>query len=62
MEVGLHQGPALSSLLFVMVMERLTDNVGQESPLMMRFADDIVIYIVTARRGGKKPGEVEEEQ
>ena len=30
-EVGLHQGSALSPLLFVMVMDRLTDEVSQES-------------------------------
>ena len=30
-EVGLHQGSALSPLLFVTVMDRLTDEVSQES-------------------------------
>lgn len=42
-EVGLHQGSALSPFLFVMVMDRLTDGIRQESPWTMMFADDIVI-------------------
>ena len=43
-EVGLHQGSALSPFLFAMVMDRLTDEVRQESPWNMLFADDIVIF------------------
>ncbi|KAK2879894.1 hypothetical protein Q8A73_023706 [Channa argus] len=42
-EVGLHQGSALSPFLFALVMDRLTDEVRQESPWTMMFADDIVI-------------------
>ena len=42
-EVGLHQGSALIPFLFVMVMDRLTDEVRQKSPWNMMFADDIVI-------------------
>ena len=42
-EVGLHQGSALSPFLFAMVMDRLTDEVRQESPWNMTFTDDIVI-------------------
>uniref|UniRef100_A0A3B3HUS4 ribonuclease H n=1 Tax=Oryzias latipes TaxID=8090 RepID=A0A3B3HUS4_ORYLA len=42
-EVGLHQGSALSPFLFAMLMDRLTDEVRQESPWTMMFADDIVI-------------------
>lgn len=41
--VGLHQGSALSPFLFAMLMDRLTDEVRQESPWNMMFADDIVI-------------------
>ena len=36
-EVGLHQGSALSPFLFAMVMDRLTDEVRQESPWNMMF-------------------------
>ena len=42
-EVELHQGSALSPFLFAMVMDRLTDEVRQESSWNMMFADDIVI-------------------
>ncbi|KAI5621396.1 gastrula zinc finger protein XlCGF28.1-like, partial [Silurus asotus] len=42
-KVGLHQGSALSPFLFAVVMDRLTDEVSQESPWTMMFADDIVI-------------------
>ena len=42
-EVGLHQGSALSPFLFAMVMDRLTDEVRQESPWNMMFVNDIVI-------------------
>ncbi|KAK3575628.1 hypothetical protein QTP86_031584 [Hemibagrus guttatus] len=42
-EVGLHQGSALSPILFAMVMDQLSEEVRQESPWTMMFADDIVI-------------------
>ncbi|KAK3530904.1 hypothetical protein QTP70_005449 [Hemibagrus guttatus] len=42
-EVGLHQGSALSPFWFAMVMEQLSEEVRQESPWTMMFADDIVI-------------------
>ncbi|KAK3519772.1 hypothetical protein QTP70_004293 [Hemibagrus guttatus] len=42
-EVGLHQGSALSPFLFAMVMDQLSEEVKQESPWTMMFADDIVI-------------------
>ncbi|KAK3571280.1 hypothetical protein QTP86_005907 [Hemibagrus guttatus] len=42
-EVGLHQGSALSPFLFAMVMSQLSEEVRQESPWTMMFADDIVI-------------------
>ena len=40
--VGLCQGSAMSPLLSTMLMDRLTDEVGQESPWMIMFAEDIV--------------------
>ncbi|KAK3529743.1 hypothetical protein QTP86_003019 [Hemibagrus guttatus] len=42
-EVGLHQGSALSPFLFAIVMNQLSEEVRQESPWTMMFADDIVI-------------------
>ncbi|KAK3543676.1 hypothetical protein QTP70_026892, partial [Hemibagrus guttatus] len=42
-EVGLHQGSALSPFLFSIVMDQLSEEVRQESPWTMMFADDIVI-------------------
>ena len=42
-EVGLHQGSALSPFLFALVMDRLTSGLRQRSPWTMMFADDIVI-------------------
>ncbi|KAK3524735.1 hypothetical protein QTP86_001889 [Hemibagrus guttatus] len=42
-EVGLHQGSALSPFLFAMVMGQLSEEVRHESPWTMMFADDIVI-------------------
>ncbi|KAK3517754.1 hypothetical protein QTP70_018322 [Hemibagrus guttatus] len=42
-EVGLHQGWALSPFLFAIVMDQLSEEVRQESPWTMMFADDIVI-------------------
>ncbi|KAK3516006.1 hypothetical protein QTP70_000892, partial [Hemibagrus guttatus] len=43
-EVGLHQGSALSPFLFAIVMDQLSEEVRQESPWTMIFADDIVIF------------------
>ncbi|MCJ8742856.1 hypothetical protein PDJAM_G00086950 [Pangasius djambal] len=42
-EVGLHQGSALSPFLVAMVMDQLSEEVRQESPYTKMFADDIVI-------------------
>ena len=57
-EVGLHQDSALRPFLFVMVMNRLTDEVRQESPWTMMSADDIVICS-EQRAGGRKSREME---
>ena len=42
-KVGLHQGSALISFLFSVIMDRLTDEVRREPPWTMLFADGIVI-------------------
>lgn len=41
--VGLHQGSALSPLLFAMEVDTLKDEVRLESSWIMVFVDDIVI-------------------
>ena len=43
-KVGLHQGSALSPCLFAMMMDRMTDDIREEAPWTMMFADDIVIF------------------
>ena len=42
-KVGLHQGSALRSFLFDVIMDRITDEVRREPPWTVLFADDIVI-------------------
>ena len=42
-KVGLHQGSALIPCLFAMVMDRITDDIREEAPWTLMFADDIVI-------------------
>ena len=42
-DVKMHQGSALSPCLLAMVMDRITDELREEAPCTMMFADDIVI-------------------
>ena len=42
-KVGVHQGSALSPLLFVVVMDVITEQVRREVPWNMMFADDVVL-------------------
>ena len=42
-EVGLHQGSALSPYLFLLLMDVLTEDVRKDVPGPMMFADDIVL-------------------
>ena len=42
-KVGLHQGSALSPYLFAMVMGRMMNEIREEAPWTMMFADDSVI-------------------
>jgi len=41
--IGLHQGSALSPLLFVIVMDELTRAIQDEIPWCILFVDDIVL-------------------
>ncbi|XP_042890365.1 uncharacterized protein LOC122265229 [Penaeus japonicus] len=43
MEVGLHQGSALSPFLFAVIMDKLTDGLRRAAPRSMMFADDTVL-------------------
>ncbi|XP_047496539.1 uncharacterized protein LOC125044132 [Penaeus chinensis] len=42
-EVGLHQGSALSLFLFAIIMDTLTESIRKEAPWHMMFADDVVL-------------------
>ena len=42
-EVGVHQGSALSPFMFATVMDHLTEEVKREAPWNMLFADDMVL-------------------
>ena len=53
-KVGLHQGSALSPCLFAMVMDRMTDDIREEAPWTMMFADDIMIYSESKERVEEK--------
>ena len=42
-EVGLHQGSALSPLLFVRIIDVITEEIDEGTPWAMLFADDLVL-------------------
>ena len=42
-KVGLHQGSALSPLLFITIMDVISQEVGREPPHAMLFADDLLL-------------------
>ena len=46
-EVGLHQGSAPSPLLFIIIMDVITENIEKDPPWAMMFADDLVLCAMT---------------
>ena len=48
--VGLHQGSALSPLLFMTVMDVISQEVGRGPPHAMLFVDDLVLCEITRKQ------------
>ena len=42
-KVGLHQGSAISPLLFIIILDVLASEIDRELPWVMLFADDLVL-------------------
>ena len=47
---GLHQGSALSPYLFIMILDVITEEIQEDTPWAMLFADDLVICDETRER------------
>ena len=53
-EIGLHQGSALSPFLFTIVMDELTRGIQDEIPWCILFADNIVLIDETRQGANTK--------
>ena len=49
-KVGLHQGPALSPYFFIMILDVLTEEIQEDKPWAMLFADDLILCDETRER------------
>ena len=56
--VGLHQGSTLSPLLFIIIMDCLTEKIRRGSPWDIMFADDVISCTET-KGSGKRVREME---
>ena len=52
--VGLHQGSALSPFIFAVIMDEISKSTGETVPWCMLFADDIVLVAETKDEASNK--------
>ena len=45
--MGLHQGSTIEPILFIIIMDVLTENIVKDPPWAMMFADDLVMCAIT---------------
>ena len=60
-KVGLHQGSAISPLLFIIIMDVLSSEIDKEHPWAMLFADKLVLC-ETSKAAGERERERERER